>query len=317
MGKLEDLKNKFGTNVSESIGLKTGATIPADAATLGKSARQVGVDRAKDAALISLDRITFDPDQPRKTIDPGDLDEMAASLEMYGQLQPIRVRWLPREERFMILVGERRYRAAEKIGMKSIACVIDDREMSVGMRKRLQLVENCVRADVPPIEQARTMREIMDEEGINQLELSARLSMSPAKVNKCLSMLKLPAEIQDQVERGKIPPETAYGLVKIDDPDAQVEVADRIASQKLSRAESQAIIRETAARPRAKGRGGKPAKPAAKKLPKTWVFKAPAGAMKLTVDARKGIEPAALESFLRQALAEAESLSVGRETAAA
>jgi ParB family chromosome partitioning protein len=304
MSKTDDLRARFGANVEDSIGAEATPVFESnsDRAGPGRQPRQMGVERSKDTARISIDRIVFDPEQPRKTFDTEEHAKLVESLREYGQIQPIRVRWVQAKERFMVMTGERRVRAAREAGLVSIDCVIDERELSPGMRLRIQMVENCVRADVRPIEQAQTMRRMMAEEGLTQDQLAVVLNMSRSNVVKALSTLKLAPEIQIKVDAGVIPVHAGYELSRLASPEAQREIAARVESQGLSVAQTAAVVRDSA-RPKVKGRGGKSA---SKKRPKMWVFKGSSG-LKVTVESRKGFEPEAVRDLLRDALARAEA----------
>src|SRR3954452_4511343 len=123
MKNAENLKSRFGANMAESMGdVKPGAGgLPAGFAA--PSGQYAGCTRIKDALAIELERIMLDPDQPRKEFDEGALKELAASLKDRGQLQPARVRWDEARGKWVIIAGERRYRAALLAGLKTLACV--------------------------------------------------------------------------------------------------------------------------------------------------------------------------------------------------
>ena len=124
-GKLASLKTALGGNIAESMG--KGSTVPVQAPALGVPASQVGVQRLKSGAFsIQLDRIIPDPGQPRKDFDDAELKRLAASLLMHGQLQPIRVRWDEGQGRYLVIAGERRWRAASALKWDSIQCVVAD-----------------------------------------------------------------------------------------------------------------------------------------------------------------------------------------------
>ena len=123
MGKLEELSRLTAGNVQDSIGVGRPAR-PADAPASAPSApaRWQGVTKMRNAVEIPVDKIAPDPDQPRDEFDEDSLGRLAESLRTRGQLQPVRVRWDEGRERYMILVGERRWRAARMAGFP----VLDD-----------------------------------------------------------------------------------------------------------------------------------------------------------------------------------------------
>src|SRR5271166_4459616 len=145
MKNADKLKSRLGGNMAESMGdVKPGAGgLPAGfAAPTGQYA---GCTRIKDALAIEITRIVPDPNQPRKDFDKESLNELAASLKARGQLQPIRVRWDAALEKWIVIAGERRYRAAIIAGLPTLACVEARGNLSPDDILEDQLVENCVR----------------------------------------------------------------------------------------------------------------------------------------------------------------------------
>jgi ParB family chromosome partitioning protein len=227
----------------------------------------VGVERAKDAAIIDLDRIVPDPNQPRKEFDEEKLRETERSLLDNGQLQPIRVRWDEGLGKYMILMGERRYRAAKNLGLKSLSAVVHEGPLSPAEVLEIQLIENTVRDDLKPIELATSIRRLMDEFGYTQADVGRKLKMSQPAVAQSLALLKLDPEVRAKVEGGSISKKSALQIAKVALPEAQREIAARVEAGGLTEGQTAEVVRESAAkrpRPKApKGRGGaKPRKPA-------------------------------------------------------
>lgn len=163
MGKLDELRRTATGNFDESMGRGQGA-IPGVSAPGPRpvSSRLQGVARSANAASIPLDRIVPDPDQPREAFEPAVLERLAASLRETGQLQPIRVRWDEDGDRYVIICGERRWRAAGLAGHTTMQCVIVEGPVEPGELLTLRLIEDCVRGDLRPSEQARDFRALMD-----------------------------------------------------------------------------------------------------------------------------------------------------------
>src|SRR5690349_16533900 len=119
MSKRDDLLRAGGANVLASMGGGRGPELPAGldpSSAVRKPAHLEGLTRDKAAARISVDRIVADPDQPRREFDPDELDRLAESLRTRGQLQPIRVRWDQGQGAYVVIMGERRWRAARMAG---------------------------------------------------------------------------------------------------------------------------------------------------------------------------------------------------------
>jgi ParB family chromosome partitioning protein len=276
----------------------------------------VGVVRSRDVSEIAIDRIERDPAQPRVEFDPEGLERLAQSLSQRGQLQPIQVRWDASLERYVIVCGERRWRAARMAGLKSLACVIVEREMTAQERLAVQLVENALREDLRPIEQARAYRALIEAQGWSVRQLAAELSIHHAQVVRALALLELPEPTQDLVEQGKLSPATAYEANKVEDPEARQELLDRAAADGLSRAEVIEARREIADRPtRSSGGKGRGAKARLRKVT-SRTLRTSAG-YKITVEHRRGIDDAGIAAALREAADRLDAAGEGRPEAAA
>jgi ParB family chromosome partitioning protein len=259
MGKLEELARLTAANVNDSIGVGRPAR-PAEAPTPSSSvpARWQGVTRSKNAVEIPVERIAPDPDQPREEFDEEALGRLAESLKTRGQLQPIRVRWDEGRESYVILVGERRWRAARMAGLPSLSAVVVEGSIPPAELLAIQLIENCLREDLKPIEQAKAFKALMERNGWGARQVARELAIDHTGVVRALALLTLPGDVQDAVEAGQIAPRTAYELTKIDDPAEQAEAAREAAAGRLKRDELAERIRK----PR-EGRGGRP---------RTWLF---------------------------------------------
>ena len=142
--------------------------------------------------MIRLDRIVTDPNQPRTEFDPESLARLATSLRERGQLQPIRVRWDDTASCYVVVVGERRLRAAQLAGLESLACVVVAGEPTAEDLLEDQLVENCLREDLKPIEQAKAYKSLMASRGLSTRQLAERLQIGAASVAKALALLDTP-----------------------------------------------------------------------------------------------------------------------------
>jgi ParB family chromosome partitioning protein len=214
-----------------------------------------GRSRLKEAATIRRDRIVPDPGQPRTEFDPEAIEQLAGSIRDRGLLQPIRVRWSPELDCYVIVVGERRWRAAGIVGIDAIPCIVVEGNTTPEDLLEDQLVENCLRADLRPVELARSYQALMTARGLSQRALAERLHVSPASVAKAVALLTLPERIQESVDAGAIGPDVAYHLSKVEDVDEQAELAGRAVAGSIRRDELQDRTRSSAA-PR-QGRGGR------------------------------------------------------------
>src|SRR5262245_10602659 len=136
-----------------------------------------GRKQLREACAIRVDRIVPDPEQPRKEFDPEALARLAESLKTRGQLQPIRVRWDQSRGGYVVVVGERRWRAAQLAGLETVTCVVVTGAPTAAELLEDQLVENALREDLKPVEQARAFRTLMRDLGLTQQQLADRLQI--------------------------------------------------------------------------------------------------------------------------------------------
>jgi ParB family transcriptional regulator, chromosome partitioning protein len=298
MGKLDKLLKSSGEIASESMGRPqpTSAISSASAsAAVSKTDRLQGVIRSRNAAEIPVDKIAPDPDQPREEFDNESLTRLAESLRTRGQLQPIQVRWDDERSLYLIVCGERRWRAAEIAGLPSVSCVIMEGQITPAELLTLQLVENLVREDLKPIEQARAFRALMDAKGWSTHDVARELAVDQSGVVRALKLLELPPTVQEQVEQGTLSPATAYEVSKLDDPAEQAFLATRVVVEGLSRAETVQAVRRASAQPsRAKGKGSR-------KLT-SRVFRRAAGCT-VTVENSRGLDLPMIRAALADAIA--------------
>jgi len=168
------------------------------------------------ARVINTQRIRQDPDQPRKTSDQKSLKELAESIKEHGLLQPITVEYMEKEDYFKIINGERRFEAAKIAGLSEIPCIIKD----IDKRTRLihQLIENIQRQDLPPLEEAEAIQNLIDNRRMENPEYSQReaakdLGLPKSYVNEMLSLLKLPPDIKRSVRSSDTVPKSLLLLL--------------------------------------------------------------------------------------------------------
>jgi ParB family chromosome partitioning protein len=238
MKKVNELLKSGAANIASSLGIGAPplGVFPAD--------RPAGPDRYAgrtrgNTGEMAIENIVPDPDQPRKEFDPEELESLAESLKAHGQLQPVRVRWHGDYGKWVVVAGERRYRAALRAGLAKLACVfVEDENVSAALVLEEQLVENCLRCDLKPIEQAQAFRRLMDLTGMTGKDVAQRLKIHPTTVTRTLQLLDLPPQVQEKIETGAIAPSVGIELSKLPDEREQIEVADRIVTEKLTRSEA-------------------------------------------------------------------------------
>jgi ParB family chromosome partitioning protein len=254
MASLKDkLVKMAGGNMAESMGARSGAgsdmaqapdpgAVPPGSARVA-SGRYDGVKAFREARLIPIDKLVPDPDQPRKTFTDESIDRLADSLRARGMLQPVRARWDTDLGRWVIVAGERRFRAARRAGWTEVPCVVVEAAMTATAVRLDQLVENALREDVPPLEQAAAFQTLIDENGWSARRLSEELHLSPQTILRALDLLALPGPVREKVSRGEIAPRTAAEIATLADPAEQIALADQVAAEKLSRDAVSEVIR--------------------------------------------------------------------------
>jgi ParB family chromosome partitioning protein len=258
MSKLDELRRGAGVNAAESMG----AGVPRRSLAEGVAnpiggPRYKDLVKAKNAFEVPTDKIVPDPNQPRKVFAPEDIQDLSDSIRSRGLLQPIRVRWDEEREKYVIVTGERRWRATIMAGRQVIACVVVEGEMTESEILHDQLVENCLRTDLQPIEQAEAFKVLMDARGWTAGRLAEELHIRDSTVFKALALLELPGEVRERVATGEIKPATAYALSQLDCPQDQVELAERVVAEKLTRDEADAAVREKTGRGAPSARKGR------------------------------------------------------------
>jgi ParB family chromosome partitioning protein len=244
MGKLDELRRGAGGNAAESMGTRDSRDPLHGGAPTGRpdKARYQGLERLKGANEIPIDRLTRDPSQPREIFDEAALQELVESIESLGVLQPVRVRWDEELAMYVIIAGERRFRAAKMAGLKSIPCVIQEGELTESQRLIEQLAENIIRADLQPVEQAKAFRRLMDLNGWSARQLAREMHIPDANIVRALALLNLPEIVQDQVEAGRLAPSVAYEVSRLDTAEEQVALAERIVTEKLTRDQAVEVV---------------------------------------------------------------------------
>jgi len=192
---------------------------------------------------LAIDQVAPDPGQPRAAFSEDALDRLAASIREKGQLSPIRVRWSRELGRWLIIAGERRWRAAKRAGLAEIECCFHEGELTPSEVVEQQLVENCLREDLQPVEEARAFASLMGLNGWSGKDVARALRVHPSRVSRALALLRLPASVQEQVNAGAIPARAAYEISKLPDPEAQTALARRAAEGQLSHDQAARTVR--------------------------------------------------------------------------
>lgn len=198
---------------------------------------------------VDLDLLEPNPKQPRLHFDEASLDELAASIRSNGLVQPIVVR--RREGRYEIVAGERRWRAAQRIGLLKVPIVVrdipDERLLEVA------LIENIQREDLNPIDEALAYRRLTADHGMTQEEVAVAVGKDRASIANQLRLLKLPDDLRQEVATGALSTGHAKVLLSLDDPDMLRDAARQVRVRALSVRETEALVKRLASPPEAAG----------------------------------------------------------------
>ncbi|MEU4367083.1 ParB/RepB/Spo0J family partition protein [Micromonospora chersina] len=182
-------------------------------------------------AEIPVDSIVPNPKQPRHVFDEEALEELKTSIQEVGFLQPIVVRQLD-SEKYELVMGERRWRAAQAVGRESIPAIVRDTKDDAMLRDAL--LENIHRANLNPLEEAAAYQQLLEEFGATHEELARRIGRSRPQISNTIRLMNLPAQVQRRVAAGVLSAGHARALLSLDDADAQEQLAKRIVAEGIS-----------------------------------------------------------------------------------
>lgn len=218
-------KKRLGRGLASLLGTEEGGFEPSSL-------------EAADLMHIAVDQIDPNPFQPRIQFDPAELAALADSLRQHGMLQPVLVR--PAGERYQLIAGERRHRAAIEAHLHEIPARVmelDDQKVS-----ELAMVENLQREDLGALEKGVAFRNYLDTYGGTQEELAGRLGLDRSTVTNLLRLLELPEEVQDALRAKKITQGHARALLGLPEAETRAAACRRVISEALSVRQTEALV---------------------------------------------------------------------------
>jgi len=217
------LNKKFG------LGKGLGALIPEEEIT----------SENNEILKVSMNLIKANENQPRKTFDEEKIESLSESIKEHGVVQPIVLR--KEDDTFIIVAGERRWRASKLAGLKEIPAVVMD--LTDKQVLEISLIENIQREDLNPIEEAAAYKKLISEFEFTQEELSKRIGKSRTAVTNCLRLLNLDSRVQEYLIDGVISEGHGRALLAIDDKNVQFRIAQTIIDESLNVRDTEKLIR--------------------------------------------------------------------------
>jgi ParB family transcriptional regulator, chromosome partitioning protein len=201
---------------------------------------EVRADAGDAVVRIALDRIDVNPYQTRRVFDPQNLESLADSIRSSGVVQPIVVRRSSGSDRFVLILGERRCRAAKLAGQSTIPALI--RQVSNQQAAEMTVIENLQRQDLNCLEQAQAFARLSREFGLTQEQIGQRTGCSRESVSNYMRLLKLPPEVQQLLTEGKLGFSEARVLLQLANPESIPHFAKEAVEKQLSVAQLTALV---------------------------------------------------------------------------
>ena len=188
------------------------------------------MEKINDIVMIKMEEIVPNPNQPRTIFDSEALRALAASIKAYGILQPISVK--PIDDGYELIMGERRFRAAQLIGLKKIPAIIID--VSTQDSAVVAFIENLQRVDLNFLEEAESYKKLIDDYNYKQSDLAERIGKSQSTISNKMRLLSLSDPVRDILSSSNLTERHGRSLLKIKNTDLQLKVAKHISKLKLN-----------------------------------------------------------------------------------
>jgi len=205
-----------------------------------------GQEESKAILFCGIEEIAPNRSQPRKHFDESKLQELAESIKEKGILEPLIVRRV--DQGYELIVGERRWRAAQKAGLKEVPVWVKEVEGSDALE--ISLIENLQREDLNPIEEAEAFKRLTEEFNISQGDLSTRIGKDRTTITNAIRLLKLPPEIRNQLLQNRITAGHARAILSLETKEKQKDLCALITRKGLSVREAEAMAKRWSERPK-------------------------------------------------------------------
>jgi len=211
---------------------------------LGALLPEFGQGESKTLLYCGIEEVFPNPSQPRKQFDESRLQELAESIREKGILEPLLVRRT--DQGYELIVGERRWRAAQKAGLREVPVLVKEVEGRDAFE--ISLIENLQREDLNPVEEAEAFKHLIEEFHLSQDDLSKRIGKDRTTIANSLRLLKLPLEVRNQLLQNQITSGHARALLSLDHKEKQKELCALIIKKGLSVREAERLARQWAAK---------------------------------------------------------------------
>lgn len=220
----------FGDEVVEEVTTEKKLGVNQDKGRKKPTVMESGALEEQKEITLKISKIEPNHQQPRKSFDEEQLQQLSDSIKKFGVLQPLLVQ--KKQDRYEIVAGERRWRAAKMAGLKEVPVVI--REYAPQQTMEIALIENVQRENLNPIEEAMAYRRLMQEFKLKQEEIAERVSKNRTTITNSMRLLNLMPEVQQMLVEGRITSGHARTLLAVDDPKIQLGLAQKIEQNHLS-----------------------------------------------------------------------------------
>lgn len=204
------------------------------------SENEENTNESGNKLFIPLNKIKNNADQPRKSFDNEKIAELAESIKHHGIIQPLIL--MKENDDYVIIAGERRWRAAKMVGLKEVPAIImdvTDKEVL-----ELSLIENIQRQDLNPLEEALAYKKLIDNFKFTQEELSKRIGKSRTAITNCMRLINLDDRVKEYIIQGVLSEGHGRALLAIDDGDLQYAIAQKVIDESLSVRELERLIKK-------------------------------------------------------------------------
>ena len=246
MSKVNKLKEKFGSQIRESVAGGTGSPNSVIEHP-SRNLKYEGSKRAFGFRNIELNLIEADK-QHREEFNKEELQSLAESMKSTGLIAPLVVRWDQARKKYILIAGERRFRAAKICGWSEVKCDVKPDEITKGEVAEIQLAENHSRKNLNPIELAKAFSDVIAKNGYTARDLAKRLGINETTVSRYLRMLVLPDDIQAEISRKKISIAIAREAARLKTEPEQRRFIKEALSKNASTVESQQLATRTKTR---------------------------------------------------------------------